>query len=66
MKKKELVIVRNSARCRLCGDEVESKSINDWKECSCGEIFVSGGKEYFRRGARDPNNIEDTSLIEEA
>jgi len=43
-------IVRNQAKCKLCGDLIESKHVHDFVECSCGEIFVDGGGDYFRRG----------------
>lgn len=41
---------RNRARCRQCGDVIESKYRHDWKSCSCGAIFVDGGKDYQHRG----------------
>ena len=54
-------IVRNMARCKLCNTTVESKTVHDFRKCKCGELFVDGGKEYFRRGG-DINNIEDLSV----
>ncbi len=59
-------ILRNSAKCKKCGDEIESKYRHDFVRCSCGEIFVDGGKDYFRRGAVDLDNIIDTSIVENA
>lgn len=59
-----MTIIRNSARCRKCGDEIESKHRHDWVACSCGAIFVDGGKSYLRRGAADPSDLEDTSITE--
>jgi Zn finger protein HypA/HybF involved in hydrogenase expression len=55
-------IIRNSAKCKKCQDEIESKHRHDFVRCKCGEIFVDGGKEYFRRGASDLENIIDTSV----
>lgn len=55
-------IIRNSAKCRLCGDEIESKHRHDFKSCVCGEIAVDGGKDYLRRMACDMKNFIDTSL----
>jgi len=56
-------IARNAARCRVCGDEIESKHRHDMKFCTCGEIFVDGGKEYLRRGSlTDPDNFISLSL----
>jgi hypothetical protein len=59
----EIVIIRNSAKCKLCGDEIISKHRHDFVECSCGEIFVDGGTDYIRRGAKDVNNLIETSLF---
>lgn len=57
-------IIRNSARCRNCGDEIESKHRHDWVQCSCGAIFVDGGKNYLRSGG-DPQYFISTSISEE-
>lgn len=43
-------LVRNAIRCRRCWDVIESKSVHDYKECSCGACSVDGGLEYLRRG----------------
>jgi hypothetical protein len=59
------MIIRNSAQCGLCGEEVESESVHDFKWCGCGEIFVDGGRNYLRRGARDLTNFIDTSMVVE-
>lgn len=58
------MIVRNSARCRKCSDEIESKHRHDFAACKCGAIFVDGGRSYFRRGG-NLEDIEDTSIIED-
>lgn len=54
----------NKAKCRLCGDVIESKSVHDFVECTCEEIFVDGGNEYLRRGANDFTNFIDLSKEE--
>ena len=55
------MIIRNAAQCAKCGDVVESKHRHDFVSCSCGAIFVDGGKEYLRGGG----NLEDfISLVE--
>lgn len=51
------VLVKNSIRCLLCGDVVESKSVHDFQQCRCGAAFCDGGHEYARIGG-DPENIE--------
>ena len=55
------VIKRNAIRCLKCGDVIESKSVHDFQQCSCGATFVDGGHEYIRIGG----NQEDwESLVE--
>jgi len=58
-----MTIIRNSAICKLCGDEIESKYRHDYVSCKCGGISVDGGKDYLRRGAKDLDNIFDTSVF---
>ena len=54
-------IKRNSAKCLLCGDEIESVDVHDYVACSCGNIAVDGGHEYLRR-AFDPSNGIDSYI----
>ncbi len=51
------VITRNAIRCKKCGDVIESKSVHDFQECSCGACFVDGGHEYLRFGGK-PEDFE--------
>ena len=37
--------MRNRAKCRLCGDVIESFHRGDYVACSCDEIAVAGGPE---------------------
>lgn len=62
--RKKLKLIRNAARCRKCGDIVESRHRHDWRSCSCGAMFVDGGLEYQRRGG-DLENIEEMSEFQE-
>lgn len=57
-------LIKNAAKCLLCGDIVESKHVHDWRDCYCGAMFVDGGLEYLRRGG-EPAFIEDLSEYEE-
>jgi hypothetical protein len=50
-------VYRNRAKCLKCGDIIESKSRHDFVQCSCGEIFVDGGQEYYHAGAKDMKNF---------
>lgn len=57
-------IISNKARCKKCGDIIESVSRHDFVICSCGlgdgGIAVDGGKSYLRR-CGDLNNYEELS-----
>lgn len=50
--------MRNLAKCKNCGDIIESKSRHDFQICSCGSIFVDGGTDYIRRGG-DPECFDE-------
>ena len=60
-------ILRNSAKCKKCKDEIQSVHRHDFKWCKCGAIFVDGGNEYLRRGndMSWPNCFEETSIVDE-
>ena len=60
--KQKTQIVTNKIKCRKCSDIIESEHRRDFKFCSCGSIFVDGGKDYFRRGG-EIENIEDMSEV---
>ena len=57
-------IIRNRAKCLLCGDIVESVSVHDYRECSCGAMAVDGGKNYLRRMG-NPSQIEELDEFED-
>jgi hypothetical protein len=58
-------IKSNKARCHRCSDIIESLNRHDFKKCSCGAIFVDGGKDYLRRGGVDvDNDLEELSEYE--
>ena len=58
-------IIRNMARCKLCGDVIESKTRHDFVTCSCGAVSVDGGHDYLRRCYNLTDDIEELSVIEE-
>ena len=63
-----MAILVNKAKCSKCGDIIESKYRHDYVECSCGSIFVDGGKEYLRRGYKKEGGdcfIELSEFIDE-
>lgn len=42
-------IKSNKVKCKHCGDIIESKSIHDYKRCSCGKVGIDGGLNYLKR-----------------
>jgi hypothetical protein len=56
------IIIRNSATCLVCHDQIESRHVHDYVTCECGAISVDGGRSYLRR-AGDPAHLEDTSIF---
>ena len=58
-------IKANKAKCKLCKETIESTSRHDCVSCKCGEIFVDGGTEYLRRGAKSFKNFIDLCEWEE-
>ena len=56
-------IIKNAIRCKKCGDVIESKTVHDFKFCSCGSCAVDGGHDYLRRcGNRE--DWEELSEVE--
>ena len=51
-------IIINKAKCKKCGDIIESKEINDFKKCTCGSIAIDGGQEYIKRVGNKEDVIE--------
>jgi hypothetical protein len=58
-------ILRNSAQCRKCSDNIESRGVHDFVTCKCGSISVDGGRYYLKRSAKDMNDLIDTSIIDD-
>lgn len=58
-------ILKNCIQCKVCGDVIESKSVHDFKICSCGACGVDGGLEYIRRMADSRENYIEMSIVEE-
>jgi tRNA(Ile2) C34 agmatinyltransferase TiaS len=56
----EKKIIRNKAKCKLCGDIIESMTRHDFKFCSCKKMAVDGGKDYIKR-LGDPATCEEMS-----
>lgn len=56
------MIIRNSAKCNGCGDEIESTHRHDFVTCSCGGVSVDGGHAYIRRAYTGLVPFTDTSI----
>lgn len=58
-------IILNRARCKKCGQVLESKSPHAYQMCPCGN-FVSGGTRSKVWGGPNRNDLEDKCEYEEA
>lgn len=59
-------LIRNAIKCNHCGEVIESKSVHDFKWCTCETVFVDGGLEYARRGYKNStDDFEELSEYEE-
>ena len=56
-------IIKNRARCKNCGDIIESYYRNDIKSCHCGAFTVDGGHDYIRRGFDKRENLENLNIL---
>ena len=62
MEKKKEVIISNKIKCKKCGDIIESRSINDYKRCSCKAVAIDGGKDYLKRIGNE-EDYEELSFL---
>ena len=60
---KDYKIIRNSAHCDVCDEEIESTYRHDFVMCTCRNIAVDGGKDYFKR-SWDKGPWHDTSITD--
>lgn len=56
-------ILHNVIRCKRCGDVIESKSVHDFRFCSCGACAVDGGRDYLRRVGERENWEERSETV---
>lgn len=54
------MIIHNRIKCLKCGDIIESKSVHDFRWCSCKACAVDGGHYYLKR-IGEPTDWEDMS-----
>lgn len=48
-------------KCKICGDIIFSRSRHDFRPCSCGNLFIDGGFDYWRVGYKT-NEYEKTEI----
>lgn len=51
-----------AVRCPRCGDIIYSRAQHDFHYCSCGYVFIDGGFEYSRFGAKSLDNIDQLEI----
>ena len=60
--------MKNIAKCKSCGDIIESFHATDYVTCSCGEIGIDGGPYKLGAYAKDWKNFlrldEDNKEVE--
>lgn len=49
-------------KCPNCKEIIYSRARHDFKRCSCGNVFVDGGRDYIRYGGTE--NIKDIEIYE--
>ena len=49
--------MRNTAKCNLCKDVIESYTIQDYVTCKCGEIGIRGGTQFLHAEAKNWDNF---------
>ena len=54
---------KNRAKCLNCDDVVESESVSDWVECSCGCLRIRGGSAFLERACNE-GKFKELSVIE--
>lgn len=47
----------SKVKCLICGSTIESLHTHDFKRCECDNVYIDGGKEYFRIGWKEPDKI---------
>jgi len=53
--------ITNKAKCLICGEVIESKHRHDFQCCSCGNLCVDGGQDYFKRTLQEPGTYQELS-----
>ena len=51
MKGKKPMLTVNAICCPKCGDTIYSRARHDFHGCTCGSIFIDGGRDYMKVSA---------------
>lgn len=55
-------IIKNSIKCKKCGDIIVSRYTHDFVSCKCGCCSVDGGNSYLSRSyIYSPDDFEELS-----
>ena len=52
----------NAVQCPECKDIIFSRARHDFHYCSCGYVFIDGGFDYCRFGAKDLNKVKSMQI----
>lgn len=55
--------IKNSAKCLICKQTIESKQRHDFVTCKCGNLSVDGGMYYLKRSIKHLDSYEDKSVV---
>lgn len=55
-------LVRNMIQCVECSQVIETHAVNDYYQCRCKRIAISGGLEYTNQFYGKPEDILDVSI----
>jgi hypothetical protein len=53
---------RVAVKCLNCGQTIESRRLHEMVTCSCGDISVDGGRDYFKLSTMDGARWEEVAL----
>ena len=52
----------NAVQCPECKDIIFSRARHDFHYCSCGYVFIDGGFDYCRFGAKDLDKVKSMQI----
>lgn len=64
-KSRQLSIVFNGVKCLVCGELIQSRSVNYYVTCSCKNVAVDGGNLYSQTSAQNVDKIKEYLLYED-